>query len=155
MISIWHFDVVLPYFANSTVVEEMSERYLLHLALLTYLDNAAFQALPAAAYASLGTAATVYALPFADEEQLARWQAYLLQQMAPAGRSETIAIFAARLRMTPEEFAAKLHDPDWMDRELFARIPVSKIQKQLDAAVSRSLDLVSAYWNGRPRKEMV
>lgn len=145
----WHFEVVLPYFANSAVAGDLRQGYLRHLTLLTYLDQLAFQSLPDTAPAVLAAAEYDHWLPFAAEDQLGAWRGLLLEQMAPDAATRTVQIFAGRLRMTPEEFSAKLNDPDWMNRELFSLIPVAKIQNQLIESVSESLDLVEAYWFGR------
>lgn len=145
----WHFDVVLPYFANSAIIEDPRQGYLLHVMLLAYLDNLAYQSLPDTAPAALAAAEIRQWLPFATDGELETWRDFLLEQMAPQAATRTVQIFARRLRMTPDEFTAKLNDPEWMNKELFSRIPVSKIQRQLNNSVTESLDLVDAYWNGR------
>jgi hypothetical protein len=69
--------------------------------------------------------------------------------MRPGGTTQTVRIFAGRLRMTQDEFNAKLDDPDWMNEELFSRIPVAAIQRRLEESVLESLKLINAYWSGR------
>ena len=145
----WHYDVVLPYFANAAVVGDPRQGYLLHLILLTYLDQVAFHSLPDTAPAVLSAAEYDHWLPFATDDQIGAWHEFLLEQMGPDAATQTVQIFAGRLRMTPDEFSAKLSDLDWMNRELFSRIPVAKIQRQLIESVSQCLDLVEAYWFGR------
>ena len=88
-------------------------------------------------------------LPFAEDEMLNSWRVFLLEQMTPGRSTQTVRIFAGRLRMTPDEFSAKLNDPDWMNKELFSRIPVAAIQRRLQESVPESLDLIEAYWDGR------
>ncbi len=145
----WHFDVVLPYFANSALIEDPRQGYLLHVMLLAYLDNLAYQSLPDTAPAALAAVEVSHWLPFAGDEELTAWRDFLLEQMSPQAVTRTVQIFARRLRMTPDEFAAKLNNPEWMNKELFSRIPVSRIQRQLNNLLAESLDLVDAYWNGR------
>jgi hypothetical protein len=146
---IWHFDVVMPYFVNSPISGDQRHAYLLHVLLLTYLDNLAFSSLPHAAPDMLAAAPYKDWLPFAKDDQVIAWRDFLLEQMRPGGATQTIQIFAGRLRMTQDEFSAKLDDPDWMDEELFSRIPVAAIQQRLQDSVSESLDLIYAYWTGQ------
>jgi hypothetical protein len=145
----WHFDVVMPYFTDKSLVGDFNHAYLLHLTLLTYLDNLALHALPMTARVDLAAADYDQWLPFASNEEIDSWQQYLQQQLSESGSVQTVKIFAGRLRMTPDEFDAKLTDPDWMDRELFSRIPVAKIEHKLRQAIEISLDLVEAYYYSR------
>jgi hypothetical protein len=146
---IWHFDVVMPYFVNSPIADNQRHAYLLHVFLLTYLDNLAFLSLPDAAPEELAAASYDHWLPFAEQDQVTAWRDFLLEQMRPGGTSQTVQIFAGRLRMTQDEFNAKLGDPDWMNEELFSRIPVAAIQRRLEESVLESLKLINAYWSGR------
>lgn len=145
----WHYDVVIPYFANTSVVGDLRQGYLLHVILLTYFDGLAFQSLPDPVSTALANAEYDHWLPYVANDQLDAWRKFLLEQMAPGATTQTIQIFADRLRMTPDEFTVKLNDRDWMNRELFSRIPVSKIQCQLMKSMSECLDLVETYWYGR------
>ena len=146
---IWHFDVVLPYFANSSIVGNLRKGYLLHVILLTYLDDLAVHSLPETVPEALANATYEHWLPFAEKDQLDAWREFLLKQLAPGATIRTVKIFAERLRMTPDELTDKLNDRDWMNRELFSRIPVSKIQHQLTESIVECFDLVEAYWYGR------
>jgi hypothetical protein len=150
---IWHFDVIMPYFVNSPISVDQRHAYLLHVLLLTYLDNLAFSSLPQTAPDMLAAAPYDHWLPFAKDDQVIAWRNFLLEQMRPGGVTQTIQIFARRLRMTQDEFSAKLDDPGWMDEELFSRIPVAVIQKRLQESFSESLDLIDAYWTGQLGKD--
>jgi hypothetical protein len=145
----WHFNVVIPYFADTALVGDFNHAYLLHLTLLTYLDKLALNALPATARADLAAAEYDHWLPFASNKEIDNWQQFLQEQLSAGGSVQTVKIFAGRLRMTPDEFNAKIDDPDWMDRELFSRIPLAKIEYKLRGAIEISLDLVEAYYYGR------
>ena len=146
---IWHFDVILPYFVMNPVFEDQHQAYLSHETLLTYLDNLSIQALHYTAADVLAAAGYDHWLPFAEDEQMMAWRAYLLEQMAPGRTIRTVQIFAGRLGMTEEEFSAKLGSPDWMNEKLFSLIPVEEIQRRLQNSIPESLDLIEAYWYGR------
>lgn len=147
----WHFDVVEPFFAQTTLAEDPFNGYLMHLILLAYLDHIAREALPETAAATLSAAAPDHWLPFATDQHLIAWRDFLVQQLQPGAMTQTEQIYAGRLRMTPEEFAAKLHSPDWMREELFSRVPVSSVQQQMQTAVPDCLDLIETYWHGNSR----
>lgn len=145
----WHFDVVMPYFADMSLVGDLRQGYLLHVTFLTYLDNLALRRLPETATSDLAAASYEGWLPFAADEEIESWRKYLLGQMGPGVETETIKIFAGRLQMTADEFSAKLNDPAWMERELFSRIPAAKIERQLIASLPACLELVRDYIDGR------
>lgn len=146
---LWHFDVVLPYFANTELVGDFRNGYLLHLVYLTAVDQLALGSLPDSAQGDLAAAEYDRWLPFASNDEMLAWRDFLQRQMGPDALTQTIEIFAARLQMTPDEFGAKLNDPDWMDRELYSLIPVAKIERHLLDSIPGCYDLVEAYWNGR------
>ncbi len=146
---IWHFDVVVPYFAQAPIGSDIRNAYLIHQILLAYLDHSALELLPQNSAETLAMAAPDRWLPFASDQQLIDWRDFLVTQLLPGAMTQTIRIFAERLRMTPDEFAAKLHDPDWMNDELFSRVPVSKIENQLQEAIPQSLELVEWFWLDR------
>ncbi|MFN2136670.1 MAG: zinc dependent phospholipase C family protein [Candidatus Promineifilaceae bacterium] len=145
----WHFQVVMPYFAAPEQFADRHLAYRSHLALLTYLDARALASLSPHAKHDLEVARTVEVLPFDDQGGLGAWQAYLVNQLRPGAATQTVAIFAGRLQMTPQAFAAKLEDRDWMEKELFSRVPVPAIQQLLEESVVESLDLIVAYWRGQ------
>lgn len=69
----------------------------------------------------------------------------LVNQLHPGAITKTIEIYAGRLKMTPTEFAANLHDQSWMQAQVFNKIPVDEVQHILQTAVPRSVELISSY----------
>lgn len=145
----WHFDVILPYFAGETVAADMRQRYLVHLILLSHLDDLALAALPRTAAGDLTAAGGSQWLPFIDPASLFSWREYLVEQLLPGGKSRTVEIFAGRLHMAPQEFAAKLNDREWMSNKLYSKLPVPDIQRFLGHAIPGYLRLIEDYWAGR------
>jgi Zinc dependent phospholipase C len=145
----WHFDVVLPFFVDNALYENPHEAYLAHLILLAYLDRLALQSLPDSARSDLASSTPDYKLPFAEDEDLRLWRDFLKAQLEPGATTKTVEIFSERLQMTSHEFAAKLNDQDWMDRELFSKVPVSDASRILADSTVECLDLISSYWDGR------
>lgn len=145
---IWFRQIVVPEFYNAPQLGDVRQRHLLHLILLSYLDKLAFETLPDTAGDTLACAQPAGWLPFAADENLTDWRDFLVSQLRPAGRSQTTAIYAGRLRMTTEEFAAKLEDGAWLKQNLFAQIPVTAVQEIFAAAVPASIQLINSYLSG-------
>ena len=87
-------------------------------------------------------------LPFATDEELRNWRDFLVPQLRPGGASQTVEIYASRLQMTTEAFAAKLEDGAWLKQNLFAHVPVTAVQEILAAAVPASIQLINSYLSG-------
>lgn len=146
---IWLREVVDPNFFHNDGLGDRKQRATIHFALLTYLDEQAEAALPATAVTTLDAAVPAHWLPFVSDDVLCQWRNLLTAQLAPNAPSQTIAIYAGRLGLTAAEFAARLQDPVWMEAHLFSQMPVSHIQDILHTAVSRTIQLLYDYENGR------
>jgi len=124
---------------------DRANRTLLHFTVLTYLDQLAYQSLPPTAAATLSTAVPDNWLPFGETSDLVAWRDLVAAQLAPGAETETAAIFAGRLNMSTETFAANLQDENWMASNIFRIIPMSRIQAILQTAVPRSIQLITNY----------
>jgi hypothetical protein len=142
---IWFREVLIPYFAEVEGLGEFKERRLLHHTLLTYLDRQAYEALPPDAASTLAAARPRHWLPFVADADLAAWQAMLAAQLAPGAPSQTIRIYAERMEMAPDRFAARVADEAWLAQNLFARIPMAQVKRRLETAVGQSIRLITDY----------
>lgn len=143
---LWYHHVLQPYFLQpSGWPADRRARFLVHNILLTFLDRRAYDALPSAAGAVLDNVRTAHWLPFADDADLRRWQGLLVQQLQPGAAIKTVEIYAGRLRMTPREFAEHLQDNQWMEAQVFRRVPLAAVDALLTAAVGESIALISEY----------
>lgn len=142
---IWLREIVYPFFFKADHLGDRKQRQLTHFILLTYLDTIAFEALPETAVSTLATAQPNQWLPFVEDAVLTSWQEMLVNQLHPGAITKTIEIYAGRLKMTPTEFAANLHDQSWMQAQVFNKIPVDEVQHILQTAVPRSVELISSY----------
>lgn len=143
----WYREVLAPYFLQGGHWHNYRQRFTIHNILLTYLDQKALAQLPAVAGATLAAAEPVQWLPFAADADLLRWRDLIAGQLQPGAASQTIKIYADRLAVSPDEFAANLADATWMEKQLFSRVPVATVEAMLDAAVDQSVALISAYLN--------
>jgi hypothetical protein len=146
---LWYHQVLIPYFFLSEGWGDHRERFMIHNTLLTYLDLMAVEALPGSAARILGAAVPNYTLPFAEDAKLTIWRDMLVDQLQPGAMLRTVEIYAGRLKMSPEQFAANLESPDWMAEQVFERVPVEKVQQLLLAAVDESIDIITNYFTGK------
>jgi hypothetical protein len=140
----WFEEVLTPFFIGGDWGDHR-HRFIVHNTLLTYLDRQARAALPDDAGAILAAAHPDRWLPFAEDTDLLRWRDLLVEQLQPGAASQTVAIYAQRLRMTPAHFEANLDDPAWMDEQLFRNVPLASVTALLDSAVAQTGELVSDY----------
>ncbi len=145
---IWFREILIPYFHDAPHLGEIENRRLVHLILLTYIDQIALDQLPFDMAETLAESRPHDWLPFASDENLIQWRQFLIAQLQPGGISETVRIYAGRLQMTPEGFADKLNDEGWMQDHLFSKIPVQKVLAIVYSAIPKSVDLIIKYVNG-------
>jgi hypothetical protein len=69
----------------------------------------------------------------------------LAAQLAPGAPSQTIRIYAERMEMAPDRFAARVADEAWLAQNLFARIPMAQVKRRLETAVGQSIRLITDY----------
>lgn len=142
---IWLRQIAAPYFFYAEDLGSREQRRLMHFILLTYLDSLALDALPATAVKTLSQATPASWLPFVSDTVLVEWRDMLVAQLEPDALPRTVEIYAGRLEMSPEEFAAALHDPAWMEEHVFSKLPVADIQAILQTAVPQTMQLISDY----------
>jgi hypothetical protein len=145
---LWFRQILMPYFIEAPHLGNRQQRRLVHFILLAYLDTLALASLPDAAGATLAAAEPRRWLPFVDDAVLARWRNMLVAQLQPGAPVQTVEIYADRLQMSPAEFAANLRDRQWMEANVFSKVPLAEIQAKLATAVPGSIALISEYLNG-------
>lgn len=141
----WYHRVLVPYFLGPGEWKNHRHRFIVHNTLLTYLDKQAFNSLPGGVEMILSAARPNGWLPFASDEELARWRDMLVSQMEPGATLNTIEIYAGRLSMSPVEFAHNLDEPSWMEEQVFQKIPLKVVLDLLDNAVGDSIKLINQY----------
>ncbi|MGB1250939.1 MAG: hypothetical protein ACPG8W_10025, partial [Candidatus Promineifilaceae bacterium] len=144
---VWYKDILLPFFWLSDQWEGVSrrERLTIHNVLLTYLDSDSLGKLPASAENTLASADNPYALPFIQTDLLNQWHNMIVTQLAPNAPIHTVEIYAERIGITPDKFAAKLRDDDWMQSQVFDRVPLDAVHAIFDQALTDSVHLINTY----------
>jgi hypothetical protein len=144
----WYHEVLMPYFFLGEGWADNKQRFMIHNTLLTYLDMLAVETLPENAAEILSSAVPDYQLPFAEDSKLTVWRDMLVDQLRPGAMLQTVEIYAGRLKMLPEEFAANLENPAWMNDHVFGKVPLEKVQAMLTEAVGESIDIITRYLKG-------
>jgi hypothetical protein len=146
----WYWEILIPCFVEAeNWPADHRQRFLVHNTLLTYLDRQSRAALPEGAGHTLAAAKPERWLPFAGDGDLIRWRDMLASQLEPGAVPATVAIYAERMRMSPETFAANLDDPAWMDRQVFGKVSLDHVLAVIDRGIDESVVLVDSYLNGR------
>jgi hypothetical protein len=143
----WLLRVVGPFFWQTSRWDGTppQERRMAHFILLTYLDSHALGRLPDSAESTLGAAQPAGWTPFVADADMQQWQAMITDQLKPGRPIRTVEIYAERLHMTPDVFAARLHDDAWLTSQLFERVPLAPVETIIDAAIDSSVGLISDY----------
>lgn len=141
---IWDHKILTPCF-RAIEWGDRYQRYMSHNILLTYMDRVAYNELPETAGQVLSNITAAGRLPFDEDQKLAEWQALLVKQLQSAAEIQTIQIYAQRLRMEPEEFAARLDDEQWMYEFVFQHVSLDAVAEAAAIAVERSVDLLYGY----------
>lgn len=144
---VWYKQILVPFFWLSDRWEGVSkrDRFTVHNMLLTYLSGVSLARLPVSAETTLAAAHPNYAMPFIDIALLSKWQQLIVDQLAPGAPIHTVQIYAERLGMTPDEFAAKLRDQAWLQSQLFDRVPLAAVEEIFEQALDESVQLINSF----------
>ena len=146
----WYREVLIPFFVAQTDWADLKQRFLAHNILLTFLDRRAVGSLPSSARETLLEREPDSWLPFVKDTDLHRWREMLAEQLRPDGSLLTIDIYAGRLSMSPAEFASHLKQPEWMEEQVFGKVPLDLVQSMMALAVEESAELISGYLSPAP-----
>ncbi|MDJ0753150.1 MAG: zinc dependent phospholipase C family protein [Ardenticatenaceae bacterium] len=138
---LWDHRVLTPRFREGSWLDRYG-RFTAHNILLTYLDREAQAALTPETTAVLKAADATSRLPFDPECHLKEWQSLIVTQLQPESPSQTIAIYAKRMRMPARKFQRLLDDPDWMRKNVFERADLKWVEETLSLAVTDGLKMV-------------
>lgn len=142
MDQVWSVDMLAPHFAAGTWGENRRHRFLVLHTLLIDMDKRDLASLPAWIPEALCQAAPDDWLPFMPQDALTDWQTLIYEQIKPGGASKTLEIFGERVSKTPDELRQILHDPAWMQQNLWDHVPrvlVASVEAEMTAHARDSL----------------
>lgn len=140
----WDHQLLTPVFRQADWAEPFV-RYNAHNTLLTFLDRRALAALSPTVCDQLLRAHSEGWLPFAPGAELAYLQDYVAAQLAPGAAVQTVEIYARRMGVTPEAFAAQLADENWMETHVFCHVNLGRVETVLAGIMPRGLALAGRY----------
>jgi hypothetical protein len=141
----WYREVLIPFFVEPAEWADLKLRFLSHNILLTFLDQLAVDSFTESLRKALVASDPDRWLPFVEDADLRRWRDKLVAQLQPGAALLTIEIYAARLSMSPDEFAFHLQEPAWMEEQVFEKVPMAFIEEMVASAVEESAELISDY----------
>jgi len=144
---LWIARIFEPIFGERQTWGTFDERLYLHNALRAHSDALDLSRLPGSTGAGLRAAAPARWLPFLSDEHLRAWRDFLADQLE-AGVTRTVEVFAQRMQVDPQAFAALLESPDEMQRRVFTRLSLEQLARYRAEGLAQSAQLIQAYWEG-------
>ena len=142
----WALKMVRPRFweRDWPGVDRRDKFFALHL-ILTVLDERDEGLLESWQAASLARCEPNNWLPFMSDEVLRGWRDLVTRQIMPGGLSETLEIFARRLRCDPAEIRTALDDPVKMQFTLWRHVPETRLAAVEEQVYAFTRDQLAVY----------
>jgi hypothetical protein len=131
MDEIWSLQMTGPEFAEREWATRMQRFLMLHILLIS-IDERDLKLLDPRLNEALCEAHPDHWLPFLSDHVLSEWDTMIYRQIAPGGGSETLAVYGARLKRTPEELRSILDSPQQMHDDLWVHV-TPELTAQVDA----------------------
>lgn len=142
---VWVHEIFMPYFGPDVRRLNFKENLYYHNVLRASIEMPFFDTEREAFGGLLGAVNPAGWLPFVGDAHLAAWRDYLAGQVRAGGEIETVAVFARRARVAPEEMRALIEDAAQMDEHVFSRIPRETLIEYRDALVTANIELLTAF----------
>jgi hypothetical protein len=84
-------------------------------------------------------------LPFVEDKYLDSWRDYLVSQLRPGGKVETIEIFAGRLGLNPADFEDLLSSDTSLQDNIFTHLPMERLVNYRALLVADNITLIENY----------
>jgi len=143
---IWLLRIFWPYFRRDGCDE--TERLLRHDLLRSEMDQRDRAAVPREFRRTLESARCASPFPFISDDDVEAWRRLLIRELDSPDSSPTFAHFAARYRLSVDDFVARLRSPDYM-AQARRMVPEGAPERFHDEAARLGGALVAAYLAGR------
>ncbi len=142
----WALKMVRPHFwgRDWPGVDRWNKFFALHL-ILTVMDERDEPLLQDWQAGSLARSEPKAWLPFMGDETLRGWRDMVARQIAPGGVSQTLSIFALRLKRDPTALRATLDDSARLEEVLWRHIPKTLLAEVERQAYAHSRDQLTVY----------
>lgn len=144
---LWIAEIFDPIFGEEAIWATFRERLFLHNILRIYLDEQDRPLLANGVAAALRSATPHHWLPFLADSAVARWRDFVGGQLAEGGATQTIAVFAQRMGLSPTDFESLLQSPASMQAKVFSRMPLSSLARFRQRGLDTSLQVIHLYFS--------
>jgi len=140
---LWLRQIFLPFYRGSSL--SWPERAFQHNLLRTWMDRQDLARINGSTATALEQAVPQGWLPFVDDNDLANWRDWLLEQLRPGRHIQTAEVFARRMGITADEMEAVLASPEQMAKRVLKRLPEGILEEFRVIGRARSIDAISRY----------
>lgn len=124
---LWISDIFDLVFGEEAGWSTFQHRLFLHNVLRVYLDQLDWPKLSGHMATTLKQANPTNWLPFITPHHLTGWRDFIAAQLTDGAASQTVAVFAARMSLTPTDFESLLQSPLEMQAQVFNHLPLTTL----------------------------
>jgi len=146
---LWIVDIFDPIFGEYANWANFRERLFLHNVLRIHLDQLDVPKLLNEMGSTLKGAQPHGWLPFLTDPALCQWRDFVADQLVKGALSQTVEVFAARMRVPRTDFESLLQSPADMDARIFSRLSQAALADYRAQGLARCLAVAAAYISGQ------
>jgi hypothetical protein len=147
----WISDIFDPIFGLDADWSNFRRRLFIHNVLRVYLDRLDWPFLRDGVGETLCRARPDRWLPFLADSALCGWRDFVAHQLADGADTQTIAVFAKRMSLSPAEFETLLQSPPAMQTQIFDRIPLATLDDFRTRGLALSREVIQKYLDADER----
>jgi hypothetical protein len=146
---LWIIHIFDPIFGETANWANFRERLFLHNVLRIHLDRLDVPKLLTQMGLTLKGAQPQAWLPFLTDDALCQWRDFVADQLVEGALSQTVDVFAARMRLPRSDFESLLQSPADMDARIFTRLSQAALAEYRARGLARCLRVATAYISGQ------
>jgi len=144
---VWSLQMTGPQFADREWAPRTQRFLMLHI-LLIYMDERDLALLDSSLSVDLHHVEPHNWLPFLSDAVLCEWGNLIYRQIEPGGVSETLEIYGARVKKTPDELRTILDSPERLESDLWANVSPALLAQVEAAMTDHAREQMITYLNG-------
>ncbi len=146
---LWIVHIFDPIFGENANWANFRERLFLHNVLRIHLDQLDVPKLLSEMGFTLRAARPQNWLPFLTDQPLCQWRDFVAGQLVEGALSQTVEVFAARMRVPRTDFESLLQSPADMDARIFSRLSQESLASYRAQGLARCLEVATTYISGQ------